>query len=103
MALLMIILKALAYYAAIAAVALIILHWQEIASWFQSRQNLVKSDYDNIAFTLNRNLQQGSYTVVQGIFNKRQGEIIDAKQLTANQMDSTMNQFHANNDLVIYK
>lgn len=74
-----------------------------IVNWFQDRQRLKNSDKDNIAFTIQEQLKGQDYKTIQGIFNKRTNEVLDAQEIHSNQLDREVQRLHRNNELVIYE
>jgi len=74
-----------------------------IRSWFQNKQELTQSDRNNIAFTLQDKLSNGKYSTVQGIYNKSTNEVIDGRMMHSNELDSNLENIHANNELAIYE
>ena len=90
--------------AAIAAiVTLVVLRYDDIVNWFRSRQRLVASDTNNIAFTLKQHLSNNNFEVVQGIFNAETNKLADGVIIRANQLDSQVEFSHRTHDLVIYR
>ena len=74
-----------------------------IVNWFQNRQRLKHSDKDNIAFTIQNKVNNQEYKTVQGIFNRRTNEVLDAQEIRSNQLDREVQQLHRNNELVVYE
>jgi len=78
-----ILLAVLAGFAFAAVVVLVFLNWNRIVNWFRNRQSLKHSDRANIAFTLKDSLDNGKYSVIQGIFNTRTNEVLDGAKYEA--------------------
>jgi len=78
-----ILLAVLAGIAFTAIVVVVFLNWGRIVNWFRNRQSLKQADRDNIAFTLKDSLNNGKYSVIQGIFNQRTNEVLDAEKYDA--------------------
>jgi len=97
------IVAALAGFAIGAIVVLVILKWKDILNWFRNRQKLKESDKANIAFTLQERLGNGDYKTVQGIFNKRSNEVLDAEQSQSKKVDEELSRHHRDNELVVYE
>lgn len=74
-----------------------------IINWFQNREKIKNSDKDNIAFTIQNKIKNREYKTVQGIFNKRTNEVVDAQEIRSNQLDREVQRLHRNNELVIYE
>jgi hypothetical protein len=68
---------------AITAIVLAFLHWDRIINWFRGRESLKLADRDNIAFSIKENLGNGNFSVVQGIFNQRTDQVLDAAKYDA--------------------
>ncbi|MEM9925521.1 MAG: hypothetical protein AAF915_17515 [Cyanobacteria bacterium P01_D01_bin.50] len=74
-----------------------------IINWFQDREKLKNSDKDNIAFTIQEKVKNKEYKTVQGIFNKRTNEVVEAQEIHSNQLDRQIQELHRDNELVIYE
>jgi len=59
------------------------LNWDRIIDWFRSRAKLKQAHRDNIAFTVKEDLDNGNYSVVQGIFNTGTEQVLDAVKYEA--------------------
>src|SRR5688572_8612604 len=109
---------ALASVVATAVVACIILTIEEIVGWFMNRNDLLVSDQDNIAFTLETKLQNQEYSVIkgifgntnpskqhiiQGIYNRSTKNIKDYRPMEVSSMDSITADAHRRNELVVYQ
>jgi len=73
-----------------------------LINWFQNRSALKETDRDNIGFTLQNKLASGKYKTVQGVFNTRENRVIDGRKMVSNQVDSSIEQLHKDEPLVIY-
>ena len=80
---------------AVAAVTTVILTLAAVVNWFQSRNDLYASDVDNIAFTLQEQMQTGKYRTVQGIFNKRTSTMADVRKVNSDQVDAELRARHS--------
>jgi len=78
-----ILLAVLAGIAFTAVVVVVFLNWGRIIDWFRSRSKLKQADRDNIAFTVKESLNNGSYSTVQGVFNTRTEQVLDAVKYEA--------------------
>ncbi|GHV85527.1 hypothetical protein AGMMS50230_11350 [Spirochaetia bacterium] len=96
------VLAILAVAASVAVIVIAVLNWDRIIEWFRSRQNLKQSDKDNIAFTLKEKWESGQYGTVQGIFNTRTGELLDAEKTHAKSVDEKVAEIHSKEELVLY-
>jgi hypothetical protein len=94
--------------AAVAGLAVLVikfLGWDKITGWFRKREKLAQSDKDNIAFTLQQSLANGNYGTVQGIFNTRTNELVNAdagQKYEAEDVAPELKEAHKNNELVVY-
>ena len=86
-----------------AVITLIVLYWDTIVDWFQSRTKLKQSDKDIIAFTIKQELEKGKVPVVQGMFNKRTNEVLDGQKYEAEELDEELEKHHRGEPLVIYE
>ena len=86
-----------------AVIYLICLFWDNIVEWFRNRNNIKNSSRDNIAFTLQKKLDNGNYKTVQGIFNQNTHEMVDKQVIEHEQMDNQLAQTHRGQELVVYQ
>jgi len=84
-------------------ITLVVLYWNKIVDWFQSRTKLKQSDKDIIAFTIKQELEKGRVPVVQGMFNKRTNEVVDGQKYAAEKLDEQLEELHRGEPLVIYE
>jgi hypothetical protein len=89
----------LAAAAAIAATVVVFLNWNNIIDWFRSREELKQSDKDNIAFTLQQRMEDGKYSVVQGIFDQNTNTFQDGVKYEA---EDICDELKEKEELVIY-
>jgi uncharacterized membrane protein len=68
---------------ALVAIVVLFLKWNQIVNWFRNRQSLKQADRANLAFTLKESLENGKYSVIQGIFNQRTNEVLVAEKYDA--------------------
>jgi len=83
-------------------VALVLLKWSTIIDWFRGREQLVMSDKENIAITLQTKLKNGDYNTVQGIFNKNTSEFEDGVKYESKDVSEEQKKAHQKEELVIY-
>ncbi|EDL59250.1 hypothetical protein [Gimesia maris] len=74
-----------------------------VINWFKSRASLVNSDADNIAFTIREKLNNGDYSLYQGIFNQRTNTLLDGQKMVGDQMDSELANLHRTQEMVVYQ
>jgi len=77
--------------------------WDDLVNWFQSRHNLKTSDRDHIAFTIQQNLKDGQFKTVQGIFNKRTSQLVDARNVDSKDVSAEQKEHHRKDELVVYQ
>ena len=88
--------------AAIAVVVLVLLKWDDIVNWFQSRNELKEEDKANIAFSIKKKMANGNCNFVQGIFSKKSGEVIDGRRVEAKKLDAETLKNLGRKQLTIY-
>jgi hypothetical protein len=93
--------------------------WRDLVEWFTRRAKMKGGDKDNIAFTLLRRPQAPDGTaepvisvekrsaapviLVQGIYNRRTEQLVEARVLEADRLDEETAAAHARTELVIYE
>jgi hypothetical protein len=93
--------------------------WRDLVEWFTRRAKVKGGDKDNIAFTLLRRPLPPEGTaepaisvekrspapviLVQGIYNRRTEQLVEARVLEADRLDEETAAAHARNELVIYE
>jgi len=92
----------LAWAAVAAVVVLVVLNWNDILAWFNSRNDLQQSDKNHVAFTLQERLKNGNYKTIQGIFNKMTSQVVEGQVLQHEKMDGDLAKAHENQPLVVY-
>ena len=80
-----------------------ILTYNFIVNWFRKREKIKNADKDNIAFTIQEKMQNNQYKTVQGIFNKRNHEVVDAQEIRSKKVDEQIKRNHQGNELVVYE
>jgi len=98
-----VILFAIGAFAAIGVITVTRLTWNFIINWFRNRTQLKNADKDNIAFTIQEKMQNKRYKTVQGIFNQRTNEVVDAQEVSSDKVDEQIKELHRDNELVIYE
>jgi hypothetical protein len=93
----------LAAIAGLAVIIVAIINFEEIVTWFRKRQNLKQADKDNIAFTLKKQLENGDYEVVWGIFNTRTDELLGGVKEQSKKIDEEVENVHKGKELVLYE
>ena len=61
-----------------------------VLQWFSQNDTLSTYNSNLVAATINKGLQNGKYTVVQGVFNKRTNSIVEGRTIETAQIDSTL-------------
>lgn len=78
----------------------ILLTIEEIVNWFNRITHKVP---DDVGFSVAEALSSGNYKVVQGVFNKSTNKVTNGRQMEAQQLDSTLKNYHQNHKVVIYE
>ncbi|MBW4600851.1 MAG: hypothetical protein KME29_14935 [Calothrix sp. FI2-JRJ7] len=78
------------------------LTWSIIVDWFQDYEHLAVQP-NNVAATIKTRLDSGEHAVVQGIFDRRTSEEIEARTITYDQLDSQIQNAHRNSEVVIWE
>ena len=86
-----------------AVICMLILHWEDICAWFQSRAALKSSNADNIGFSLQEKLADGNYKTVYGIFNTCTNEVLDSEAVSSQQIDPELAELHSSSNLVLVR
>lgn len=97
------ILLSIAALSLIGFVTITIVTYNFIVNWFRKREKIKNADKDNIAFTIQEKMQNKQYKTVQGIFNKRTNEVVDAQEIRSDKVDEQMEENHRGNELVVYE
>ena len=77
--------------------------WSMIRDWFRNLLNLKNADADNMFFTIKRELEDGSYRVIRGLFNERTDETNEVDCLESEEIDEETLYRHRNNPVQIYR
>lgn len=95
---------ALAGFALGALLVLTVLRWERIVSWFQGYKNRhTKEDVDAVGFTVSERLSSGNYKTVQGVFNKKTNKVVEAVGYESKERDAQIEEYHEDEELVIYE
>jgi hypothetical protein len=78
------------------------LSFNHVVTWFKNRKDLKNSNENNIAFSL-IDKKGDNFVIIIGIFNKENGQILDAEKIVARQLDAKLAEAHENNGLVLYE
>ncbi|MEO0967417.1 MAG: hypothetical protein AAFX80_03520 [Cyanobacteria bacterium J06639_18] len=97
------IILAITAFAVIGLATVAILNWNFIVNWFRERSTIKHSDKDNIAFTIQEKIKNQEFKTVQGIFNTRTNEVVDAQEINSKSVDEKIEKLHRDNELVIYE
>ncbi|CAD5984325.1 hypothetical protein L2E68_22790 [Planktothrix agardhii 1029] len=92
-----------AFFISLAVAVVTVITFKIIRTWFESRSKLVESDKNIVGFTLKEKLENGDYTVYQGMFNKQEGAILEGKTIQGKQIDSELENIHGGKAVVIYE
>jgi hypothetical protein len=98
----MAILFAIATVKIAAAIYVVYLVFSEIADWFQSNRKLAANDRREIGFTLQKQLANGDYNTVQGVFNKSTKSLGKVRAINSARIDDRLAGYHKNKKLVVY-
>ena len=85
----------------VAGAYLLVMHWQQVVSWFGQFRSLLREDKDHLAFSLLDRLSNGNYKTVYGVLNRAQGTVVAGQVHEAGDVDETMRQIHGNEQLVV--
>jgi len=89
------------FFIGFAIVALTLISFKIVKTWFRSRQKIKESDKNNIAFTLKEHMSNGEYAVCQGIFNTSSEELLEGVRMQG-KIDKDLEAIHAGRPMVIY-
>lgn len=78
------------------------LTWSTIVNWFRENEDLA-TEPNNVAATIKTKLDSGEHAVVQGIFNRRTGEEVEARTITYDELDSEIRDAHRRDEVVIWE
>ncbi|GET39844.1 hypothetical protein [Microseira wollei] len=78
------------------------LNLDEITRWFLERESLIV-DQDDIAFTVQEKQSSGHYRIIQGIFNTKNHQIVEARTIKYDLIDREIANAHSDAELVIYQ
>lgn len=70
-----------------------------VKNWFAKHKNL---NANEIGFTLKKEIDNGNYSYVQGVFNPRTEVITDMVNYEIAELDETLKRIHLKNDLLIH-
>lgn len=87
----------------IAIVVAAILKWEQILNWFQSKEHLVKCNPHNIAISLHKKLQSGSFETVYGVFNKNSNTLVECEVVQSQEVDEQIARNHYSHELAVYR
>lgn len=79
------------------------IRYEEIVLWFQAHNDTMKADKDNVAATVVKRVEDGSYRVIQVVFNKRTQLVVEGRVIEAEVLDESFEAVHEGNDLVLYE
>lgn len=97
------ILLGIATLSLVGLITITILTYNFIVNWFRKREKIKNVDKDNIAFTIQEKMKNKQYKTVQGIFNKRTNDVVDAQEIRSDKVDEQMKNYHRGNELVVYE
>jgi hypothetical protein len=97
-------------------VAVAVLTVSGLAEWFRDREGLLERNKDALAFTLGSMIDNkqyveipglfsgkpGSNRIVQGIYDKKKGEIVAMRAVAAQRLDPEIARAHGSQRLAIY-
>jgi hypothetical protein len=79
--------------------------WSEIKGWFKERITQIRSDINNLAFSIKDILESGEHQVIEGIYNKKTGALMNAqagKDWRAPDIDEETAMKHRDHKMVIF-
>ncbi|GGL14658.1 hypothetical protein Sme01_18510 [Sphaerisporangium melleum] len=95
------ILLGLAVIAYEAFVTFVVLVMAEILDWFLKFEQ--ELDDATLAFTVRQQLDNGEYTVYQGLFDAAGNEVRKARKISAKRLDERLRELHNRDELAIYE
>lgn len=75
----------------------------EIVKWFTSHSNLYNAEETNLAFTLQKKVNQQEYNTVQGIYNKQTNQLLDGRLIKSQSYDEELAERHNKHSLVVWE
>jgi hypothetical protein len=93
----------LAIAATLVAVTIALLTIGAIVDWFRSRNDILESDKDKVAVTIQEALQSGNYRTVQAIYDRDTDTVVDIRKVDAKSVDEKVRAAHQDSDLVVWK
>lgn len=85
-----------------AVIALVCLHWSQICAWFQSRIALMKTNPNNLGFSIQERLASGQYKTVYGIFNGKTNNLLACEAVDSDAIDQELAKIHRTSSLVVF-
>jgi hypothetical protein len=85
--------------AAVVAIVVAIVTWDEIKAWFQERRNSIDNT-NTVARTMIDSLENGNYKVRHGVFNKRTAAFQAEKTVECQDIDAELKRRHAGKRIV---
>ena len=80
-----------------------IISYKDIISWFKKRKSVLDSDNYNLAVTIGKQLKNGNYQIIGGVFNCQTETFKDQFVKTGKQLDSELASLHSNREVVYHK
>jgi hypothetical protein len=81
---------------------IVLLTYKKIKKWFQKKHELTDQDKNNVEATVKLAIADGNTPIVQGIFNKKTGELVDGQRYDAERLDYELEAKHKGKDIAIY-
>lgn len=81
-------------------ITLLLVSLAAIVDWFLGISNTI--DEEDLAFTLKQDLNNGEFTIVQGLFDQSTGKVETARRINGKQLDPKLAQAHNRDRLVLY-
>jgi hypothetical protein len=98
------IVKAVAAIEIAATLTVLFLNITQIIEWFKARRTSIPAvDKGKIFFTLTDLMAAGDYNVVQGVFDKRAGQLRDVRAVKAKRLDTELAGYHRHHRLAVYE
>jgi hypothetical protein len=76
--------------------------WNTVVGWFREHETLVAEDLERVGFTLQRELANGNYEVVQGVFDRRTDKVMAGRKMVSPHLDEKLREVHRHRQLAVY-
>ena len=79
-----------------------IISYRDIVNWFKKRKSVLDSDNHNLAVTIRKQLENGNYQIVGGVFDCQTETFKDQFVKTGKQLDYELASLHSNREVVYH-